>query len=78
MKYIHLRSARTLVVGFGLILLPGLFANPGGVPKCPAPSNNPACKASVAEPGAIPELILCLAVTGCGLLFVWRRDRRAA
>jgi hypothetical protein len=77
MKNSHLRNARKLVVVMGLILVPGLFADPGGVPNCPPTSNDPACKASVAEPSAIPELVLCLAVTGSSFLLLWRRNRRA-
>jgi hypothetical protein len=66
-----------LVMGLGLMLAPGLFANPGGVPNCPTPSNGAPCRTSaVPEPSAIPELLLCLAVTASGLLF-WRRNRQS-
>jgi hypothetical protein len=75
MKNSHSMIARTLVLGLGLILVPGLFANPGGVQNCLSPSNNSPCKASVPEPSAIPELLLGLAVTGSGLLFLRRRNR---
>jgi hypothetical protein len=76
-KNSHSRNARMLVVVLGLILVPGLFADPGGVPHCPPTSNDPACKASVAEPSATPEMVLYLAVTGSSFLLLWRRNRRA-
>jgi hypothetical protein len=63
----HTKIAPALVMGLGLMLAPGLFACTSGVP-CPS--------SAVPEPSAIPELVLCLAVTGFSFLF-WRRKRQS-
>jgi hypothetical protein len=70
----QLKIARGLVIGLGLMLAPGLFGQ-----ACPSAQDGHAkpCKPSaVPEPSAIPELLLCLAVTGSGILF-WRRNRQS-
>ena len=61
-----MKTARAIVMGLGVMLAPGLFAAPACAVNCPVP-----------EPSAIPELVLCLAVTGISFL-IWSRSRKSA
>jgi len=65
------------VLGISIFLAPAVFADPGGVPHCPPTSNSPFCRASLPEPSSVPELALCLALTG-GAFLLSRRNRRSS
>jgi hypothetical protein len=62
-----MKIGSVLVVAMGIILAPRLFAGLCASTPCPA---------AVPEPSAIPELVLCLTVTG-GSFLLWRRNRRS-
>jgi hypothetical protein len=65
-----MKTARATVISLGAMLAPTLFAT---IP-CSTATLKPC---SLPEPSAIPELVLCLTVTGIGFL-LWRRNRKSA
>jgi hypothetical protein len=66
-----MKTARTLIIGLGLMAAPGLF----GAPTCGPHTTDTKC-VSAPEPSVVPELVLCLSVTASGFLF-WRWNRKS-